>query len=68
MATTAELLQREAALEKALASGVSEVRHGERFVRFRSQAEIREALAAVRRELRAAPIGEIRFQTSKGLA
>jgi hypothetical protein len=68
MATTAELLEREAALEKALASGVQEVRHGERFVRYQSAGDIKTALMDVRRQLRSAPaVTDVRFSTSKGL-
>lgn len=68
MATTEELLAREAALEKALASGVQVVRHGERYVQFQSAADLKAALVDVRRQLRSAPaVTDVRFSTSKGL-
>lgn len=68
MATTAELLAREAALEKALASGVLEYSHGERRVRYQSAFDLKAALADVRRQLRSAPaVTDVRISTSKGL-
>lgn len=67
MATTSELLAFEAALEKALASGIQTVRHGERYLQYRSASELKSALFDVKKQLRSAPvITDVRFSTSKG--
>ncbi len=67
MATTEELVAREAALEAALASGTAVVSYDGKRVEYRAQSDIKAALADVRRELRGAPT-TLRFSTSKGLA
>jgi hypothetical protein len=67
MATTEELLAREAALEQALASGVAVVYYDGKRIEYRAQSDIKAALADVRRQLRGAPPDTLVFATSKGL-
>ncbi len=67
MATVEELQARERALEAALASGVAVVFFDGKRVEYRAQADIKAALADVRRELRGAGPGALVFATSKGL-
>ena len=59
------------ALKKARASGALSVRHGDTSVQYRSIAEIKSAISAVSRELRALRGGSRKpryvLQTTKGL-
>lgn len=66
MATTEELRAQEAALEQMLAAGVRSVTHGTTNIQYQTAADIKAALFEVRRQLRSAPISEVRFSTSKG--
>lgn len=72
MTDTATLNARKAQLEKAMASGVLSVRHGETQTTFRSYAEMERALAEVNRQLAdnagtAKPRTLRGYQSGKGL-
>ncbi len=56
-----------AALEKALASGVTRVSYEGRSVEYRSLAEIREAIAEVRASLAGRRVRQVRVSTRRGL-
>ena len=70
MASVAELQAYRDALLKALGSGERAIEYDGKRVEFRNPAELREAIAAVDREiasLGSSRLSEIRFATSKGL-
>lgn len=54
MATLDELYAYKSALLKALGSGVSEVKHGDKSVRYRDIADVRAALADIEEQIKKA--------------